>query len=367
MTGNRLLRLLVPVVLAMTTMSLAAAATGPAASAGPRLVPWPKTLRPGRGSMTVTARSRIVAGDRSLVPLGAQLCSWENSEAIEIQSMRERLALVGERAWNPGAEGDLDGFKSRLEGDLDGFKSRLAHTDSILEKLVHPVAIKVEGKFVRDENTFEEPITVTLVPRHKGLTLRYTLDNSMPNERWKVYTGPVRIEKTVHLRAGLFDERGVQQGYLVGSWFRRVVVVRPNLATKRPVTVGPSPDRTDAWSAKVAVDGRADKVNAHWASVGGAPQWLEIDLGKVHPVGFVNVITYWDGGRHYQLTAEVSTDRKTWKTVLDFSKNTAAATPEGHSATFPATDARYVRVNMLTNSTNKWVHIVEVVVNGPTR
>ncbi|MHC4200382.1 MAG: family 20 glycosylhydrolase, partial [Planctomycetota bacterium] len=172
--------------------------------------------------------------------MGAQMCSWENSEAIEIQSMRDRLALVGERAWNPKARGDLAAFKSRL-----------AHTDSILEKLVSPIAIRVEGEFVRDENTFEEPITIALVPRRGGLTIKYTLDNSMPNEKWKVYTGPLKIGKTVHLRAGLFDGRGDQQGYLVGSWFRRVIVVKPNLATGKPVTVGPSPDRTDAWSAKV--------------------------------------------------------------------------------------------------------------------
>ena len=73
MTRNRLLRSLVPVVLAMTPASVAAAAAGQAGNAGRRLVPWPKTLRPGRGSLEVTARSRIVAGDRSLAPLAKVL------------------------------------------------------------------------------------------------------------------------------------------------------------------------------------------------------------------------------------------------------------------------------------------------------
>jgi hypothetical protein len=142
-----------------------------------------------------------------------------------------------------------------------------------------------------------------------------------------------------------------------------VVVVKPNLATGKPVTVGPAPDRTDGWFARIAVDGRADDVNAHWASAGPAPQWLQIDLEKVCPIDFINVITYYDGGRYYQLTAEVSADGKTWTKVLDFSKNTVPATASGYSGTFAKTDARYVRINMLKNSANPFVHIVEVIVN----
>jgi len=283
--------------------------------------------------------------------MGTQLCSWENSESIEIQSLRDRLALVGERAWNPKADGTLAAFKTRL-----------AHTDAILEKLVNPIAIQVQGQFVGDENTFQEPITITLTPRLKGLTIKYTLDNSLPNKNWKVYTGPIKASQTVYLRAGLFDEKDVQQGYLVGSWFRRMVVVKPNLATGKPVTVGPAPDRNDSWSAKVAVDGRADNVDSHWASSGEVPQWLQIDLEKVYPIDFINVITFCDGSRYYQLTAEASVDGKTWTKALDFSKNTTPAAADGYSGKFPRTDARYVRINMLKNSANPYAHIVEVIV-----
>jgi hexosaminidase len=300
---------------------------------------------------------------------GAQLCSWENSECIEIQSMRDRLALVAERAWNPDAGGTFADFKARL-----------AHTDALLDKLVNPIAIQVQGQLVRDENTFDEPLTVTLTPRplphppsrggegagggrDAGLTIKYTLDNSLPNKNWKVYTEPLKLEQTAHLRAGLFDDKDAQQGYLVGSWFRRIVAVKPNLATGKPVTVGPGPDRTDAWGAKVAVDGRADNVNAHWASTDAAPQWLQVDLQKVHSVDHINVITHFDGGRYYQLTAEVSVDGKTWQKVLDFSDNKIPATAAGHFGTFPKTDARYVRINMLKNSANQFVHIVELIVN----
>ena len=283
--------------------------------------------------------------------LGTQLCSWENPENIEIQSMRDRLALVAEKAWNPGAGGTLAEFKARL-----------AHTDQILDKLVHPISIETKGTFTGDENSFTDTLIITLVPRVTGLTLKYTLDNSMPNDKWLTYTGPITADQTVHLRAGLFDAKGALQGHLVGSWFNRKMVIKPNLATGRPVTVGPKPEPGDGKAPMIAVDGKADNAESYWDG-GAAPQWLQVDLGKVQPVNFINVITYWDGGRYYELTAEVSEDGKIWKKVLDFTDDKAPATAAGYSGKFPETQARYVRVNMIKNSANPSVHIVELIVD----
>jgi hexosaminidase len=282
--------------------------------------------------------------------LGTQLCSWENSENIEVQSLRERLALVGEKAWNPGAGGTLTDFKARL-----------ARTDAILDKLVNPISIQVKGAFIQDENTFTGPLTITLVPLTKQLTLKYTLENSLPNNKWQVYTAPITANQTVHLRAGLFDDQGVQQGHLVGSWFNRKLVIKPNLATGKPVSVGPKPDNSGGTSPMLAVDGKADNVDSYWDG-GAAPQWLQVDLQKVQPIHLINVITYWDGSRYYELNAELSADGKQWKKVLDFSKDTAPATAAGYSGKFPPSDARYVRVNLLKNSANPSVHIVELIV-----
>jgi len=283
--------------------------------------------------------------------LGAQLCSWENPENIEIQSMRDRLALVAEKAWNPAAGGTLADFKARL-----------AHTDPIFDKLVNPISIQVKGAFTQDENSFTDPLTITLVPRIKGLTLKYTLDNSMPNDKWMAYTGPITADQTIHLRAGLFDSKGVQQGRLVGGWFNRKMVIKPNLATGMPCTVGPKPEPGNGKAPMIAVDGKADNVDSYWDG-GIAPQWLQVDLGKVQPVNFINVITYWDGSRYYELTAEVSVDGKVWKKVLDFTKDKVPATAAGYSGKFPDTPARYVRVNMLKCSANPSVHIVELIVD----
>lgn len=311
------------------------------------LFDWKVTMF-GQGHLGNDNFTTLPESDRIL---GAQLCSWENSENIEIQSLRDRLALVAEKTWAPDARGSLDDFKKRL-----------AHTDALLDKLVHPIAIRAQGEFTgENENNFTGMLTITLEPRVKGQTVRYTLDNSMPNKNWQDYTGPITARQTVHLRAGLFDAKGVQQGRLVGAWFNRKVVIEPNLATGKPVTTS-TPAGQGNGQAALAVDGKADNPDSHWDG-GTAPQWLQVDLGEAQPVNYINVITYWDGGRHYQLNAEVSVDGANWQKVLDFSGDTAPATSAGYGGSFPDTKARHVRINMLRNSANPSVHIVELVVD----
>ena len=284
--------------------------------------------------------------------LGAQLCSWENSENIEIQSIRDRLALVAERCWNP-----------ETRGTFAAFKRRLAHTDAILEKLIHPVKVQVTGTFTTDENTFTSPLEITLTPSRPNLIIRYTTDNTLPNPTWKTYLKPLQISQTVHLRAGLFDRNGRQYGPLTGAWYRSKIAHKPNLATGKPVRMGPSQERKDGWFASIAVDGHRDDPGAHWAPEGAGPQWLEVDLLTVQAINFINVVTYWDGNRSYQWTAESSLDGTTWTQFADFSRNIRVASDQGYPATFPARQARYVRVHMLKNSANPFVHIVELILD----
>lgn len=284
--------------------------------------------------------------------LGAQLCSWENSESIEIQSMRDRLALVAEKTWNLQAAGTLADFKTRL-----------VHTDALLEKLVNPITIQTRGVFAGDENTFTEPITITLTPRIPDLEMKYALDNSMPGPTWKTWSGPLVIDRTVYLRAGLFDAHGVRQGHLVGGWYRSQIPTKPNLATGKPVSVSP-PAGDDAGNGQpqLAVDGMADNVDSHWDG-GPAPRWLQVDLQNVEAINSIDLVTFWDGARYYQWNAETSVDGKQWTKVLDFSNNTEAANEAGYSGKFPEMKARFVRINMLRNSANPSVHIVELRVN----
>jgi hexosaminidase len=56
--------------------------------------------------------------------LGASLCAWEQSESIELATLRERLAAMSERIWNPNAGCSFAEFAARLKA-TDASLSRL--------------------------------------------------------------------------------------------------------------------------------------------------------------------------------------------------------------------------------------------------
>lgn len=131
-----------------------------------------------------------------------------------------------------------------------------------------------------------------------------------------------------------------------------------NLAKGRPVktNVQQQGDRAPA----LAVNGRyTDRRDAWFGD--RWPCWLEVDLGKVHTIDTVHVYFYWDG-RYYQYTVQVSTDGKTYKTVVDQRENVTPATHEGVIHKFEPVDARYVRIHILKNSVNEAVHLTELKV-----
>lgn len=57
--------------------------------------------------------------------IGAQMCSWENTQEVELQNLRLRLPAMSERIWNPEAGRSFEDFMNRLNS-----------TDSKLDKLV---------------------------------------------------------------------------------------------------------------------------------------------------------------------------------------------------------------------------------------
>ena len=79
----------------------------------------------------------------------------------------------------------------------------------------------------------------------------------------------------------------------------------------------------------------------------------------------MRVVTYWDHGdgkRAYQYRVSVSRDGQQWDTVADRSDNDKPATAAGELLSFAPRRARHVRIEMLRNSANIGVHLVEVMV-----
>ncbi len=69
--------------------------------------------------------------------LGAQMCSWEQTEDKELPSLRQRLAAMSERLWNPGFNKGFDEFSTRLDRTDKKFTTLLDN-----EALKAPVPVR---------------------------------------------------------------------------------------------------------------------------------------------------------------------------------------------------------------------------------
>ena len=128
-----------------------------------------------------------------------------------------------------------------------------------------------------------------------------------------------------------------------------------NLAVNKPVTT--SCNHQGGNKPELAVDGnKANKNVGYWGTKW--PSSFQVDLQSVKTIDSAGVWFYWDG-RYYQYTIDVSTDGKTYKAVVDKSKSTTPATPDGDLNKFAPVAARYVRLNITKNSANEAVHVIE--------
>ena len=134
------------------------------------------------------------------------------------------------------------------------------------------------------------------------------------------------------------------------------LVFEKSLTTGKPVASSGVANKKE--KAEYAVDGWVD-IGMYWGTK-PAPAWLQIDLQGEYKVDRIQVVPYFDGNRYYQYTVSVGTQTNELTQVVDASKNTAVGTAKGYTHKFAPTKARYIRVNMLKNSDNPAVHLVEV-------
>lgn len=129
-----------------------------------------------------------------------------------------------------------------------------------------------------------------------------------------------------------------------------------NLAQGKPTT-----SYNNSQKSALANDGLYENSDAHWHGViDGRQVWWQVDLEKVENVKRLAVLPFYAGGpRYYQYTIEGSVDGQRWKLLVDHSNNETPVTVKGYDHKIKATNARYLRVNMLKHSQGNFVHLVE--------
>jgi len=232
--------------------------------------------------------------------------------------------------------------------------NRMAKQSARAFMIVRPVTFRFGGSI--KEGVFNDPITVTMSTIVPGAQIRYRLDGEEPSLQSPLYQKPFQAAESVNLRAALFDKDGRRVGNTTVGEPLRYVRFESSLTTGKPVEASGRVNAKE--KPEFAADGMVD-IKQFWG-IKPAPAWLKVNLQGEYHIARVQVVPYFDGIRYYQYTVEVSTDDKTWTQVVDASRNTTPGTEKGYMHKFAQARARYIKVNMLKNSDNPAVHLVEV-------
>lgn len=204
----------------------------------------------------------------------------------------------------------------------------------------------------RTVENFQSVAEVALVNRNSDGEIFYTVDGATPTINSLRYEGLIRFENSATLRAQCFDK----QGNLIGAEYRcdyNKVDTQLNATTNRPIE-----SLKPGKAIQKAVDGIVD-INNYWGSE--SPNSVIVDLGQVKSLSATRLYTFWDNNRYYGFDIEFSEDKNDWVKVVDRSDNREVATPNGYVDILSTPqNARYVKVNMLSNSSNPAMHIVEL-------
>ncbi len=303
------------------------------------IVPWEKWNIYSSNQDTLKRTDSVLGGCR---------VAWEcGAESYVIGTLYEGFFQEGKWAAD-----------STATTEMPEIRAREAECVKQLRRIVAPVQFKVEGTITNappgfDGFEYQDTLKVSLVADvPAGCSIHYTTDGSAPGVKTALYTGPLSLTGGLRMRAGLFEKDGELVGGYTFAPKYHYKGFEQNLTTGKPTTNSSGQD------AAAAVDGWVD-IGKYWGTI-PAPQWWQVDLQGEYNLDRIRVFPYWDGIRYYQYTISVGTDTNKLTQVVDATTNNTPETTQGRMHQFAPTKARYIRVNMLKNSDNPAVHLVEV-------
>ncbi len=281
--------------------------------------------------------------------LGGSRVAWEVSAESYVMGCVYESGYRQEGTWAPDCAATVDPAEMKARDQVSKERVR---------QIAAPVEIKCEGVITNATGGFqgyeyEEKLTVKMLANvPAGCAIHYTTDGKEPSVKTPKYTEPLTLTGGLRLRAAMFD----QDGELVGGY-----TFAPKYYWKgfeQNLTTGKPTSDSHGEHADWAADGWVNLAE-YWGTI-PAPQWWQVDLKQEYTLDRIRVFPYWDGGRYYQYTISVGSDTNSLVQVVDATGNTTPETDQGRMYQFAPTKGRYIRVNMLKNSDNPAVHLVEV-------
>ncbi|GAA4108323.1 hypothetical protein GCM10022393_04300 [Aquimarina addita] len=137
-----------------------------------------------------------------------------------------------------------------------------------------------------------------------------------------------------------------------------VITERNNIAFNKPST-----------SSKSTIDNpntmATDNIFSldNWWGTFPQDQWWQVDLMDSYKINEITITNYYGDNRYYHYSVEASQNGVDWEQII-LKKDNSIATKAGNTFYFDDLSAKFLKVNMLQNSANNAVHIVEFRVYG---
>lgn len=243
-------------------------------------------------------------------------------------------------------------------GDRIGYKIVSYELNTITAKVTgHTLPLR-DTSTTRPRVEFIDNVKLSFDNLKKGSEIRFTTDGSRPTTTSQLYSEPIAINASERVNAVCYYN-GIPYGNNYSSEFLKKDYEK-NITTGKKIYPADG-KKGSGENIEKAVDGFVD-LDSYWDSHEQATS-LVVDLGKTTSLSKLTLFTYWDGNRFYTYNVALSNDGKKWETVIDRSGNKEKASKDGYSDVFSAHKARYIKINMLSNSGNKSMHIVEIRAN----
>ncbi len=237
-------------------------------------------------------------------------------------------------------------------GQLIGYKIVPFELNAIKPVVTGNMLALRDTNIYRHRVEFIDQVELSFQELKPGAEIRYTLDRTNPTATSPLFRSAVKIDQSCYLKVKSFYD-GKPYGMSYECEFERKDFQK-TLVTGGKVTAS---DSHPGYEPENAVDGYVD-ISKFW-DASPYPQWWQVELSETKEIKKMHLFTYWDGGRYYQYTIEVSLDGEQWNRVVDASSNTRVAGPEGYEHEIEPMNAQFIRVNILKNSANPGAHIVE--------
>ncbi|MFT3701247.1 MAG: family 20 glycosylhydrolase [Agriterribacter sp.] len=141
--------------------------------------------------------------------IGAQYCSWEMDDYMEVSEILARMPAFSEKIWNKKSTVAYDAFEQR--GNILNTKlAQVMFSSTItVEGVVKPVEHEI--KFL--ENNFTDSVKIIVNNLPKNYFITFTTDGKKPQAQSTPWTKTLVFDSSVNLQISIFNAAKKETGY----------------------------------------------------------------------------------------------------------------------------------------------------------